>query len=97
LFLNSTTNTSFLNYHKYLHIFSKKASERYPEARPYDHEIHLKPDFKPIKQRPYSLNPEQMDLVDKFIEENLKKGYIEKSNSPQASPFFFVGKKSGDF
>jgi hypothetical protein len=35
-------------YHKYLQLFSKKASERYPELRPYDHEIHLKPDFKPI-------------------------------------------------
>jgi hypothetical protein len=38
-----------------------------------------------------------LDLLDKFIEENLKKGYIEPSNSSQASPFFFVGKKSGDY
>jgi hypothetical protein len=29
----------------------------------------------------------------KFLDENLKKGYIRKSESPIASPFFFVGKK----
>jgi hypothetical protein len=43
-------------YHRYLKLFSKKASERYPDPRPYDHEIHLLPDFKPIRQSPYSLN-----------------------------------------
>jgi hypothetical protein len=28
-----------------------------------------------------------------FIRENLANGFIEQSKSPQASPFFFVGKK----
>ena len=82
-------------YHKYLQLFSKKASERYPEPRPYDHEIHLKPDFKPIRQSPYSLNPQQTDLAKKFVQENLDKGYITTSNSPMASLLFFVGKKDG--
>jgi hypothetical protein len=80
-------------YHQYLNLFSKKASERYPESRPYDHEIHLKPEFKPTRQSPYSLNPKQMDLAKKFVEENLAKGYIINSKSPMASPLFFVGKK----
>jgi len=43
-------------YHQYLKLFNKKASERYSEPRIYDHEIHLKPEFKPFKQSPYSLN-----------------------------------------
>ena len=34
--------------------------------------------------------------MDKFIDENLTKGYIQPSKSPMASPFFFVAKKSGD-
>jgi hypothetical protein len=33
--------------------------------------------------------------MDDFLEENLKKGYIRPSQSPMASPFFFVGKKDG--
>jgi len=31
--------------------------------------------------------------MNKFIDDNLKKGFICKSTSPQASPFFFVAKK----
>ena len=82
-------------YHKYLKLFSKKASERFPEPRPYDHEIHLKADFKPIRQSPYSLNPAQMELAKTFVDENLKKEYIVHSKSPMASPLFFVEKKDG--
>ena len=33
--------------------------------------------------------------MDKFINENLEKGYIQPSQSPFAAPFFFVGKKDG--
>jgi len=35
---------------------------------------------------------EQVEL-DKFLKENLEKGYIRPSQSPMASPFFFVSKK----
>ena len=31
----------------------------------------------------------------KFIEEQLKKGYIRSSKLPQMAPLFFVGKKDG--
>ena len=33
--------------------------------------------------------------MDKFLKENLERGYIRPSQSPMASPFFFVGKKDG--
>jgi hypothetical protein len=33
--------------------------------------------------------------LDKFLKENLEKGYIKPSQSPMASPFFFVKKKDG--
>ena len=82
-------------YHQYLKLFNKKASERYPEPRIYDHEIHLKTKFKPFKQSPYSLNPKQMDIAKEFIDENLKKGYIVHLKSEMASPLYFVGKKDG--
>jgi Reverse transcriptase (RNA-dependent DNA polymerase)/gag-polyprotein putative aspartyl protease len=82
-------------YHKYLSVFDKKTSERLPSPRSYDHEINLKPDFKPKKIPPYSLNPEETKLARKFIDENMAKGYIRPSKSPMASPLFFVGKKEG--
>ena len=36
-----------------------------------------------------------MELTKKFVDENLKKGYIVHSKSPMASLLFFVGKKDG--
>ena len=33
--------------------------------------------------------------LNEFLEENLKSGQIHPSNSPMASPFFFVKKKDG--
>lgn len=83
-------------YEQYSDIFQKKASERFPPSRSYDHSIDLKPDFIPSDCSVYSLTPKERIKHDEFIEENLRKGYIRQSNSPQVSPFFFVGKKDGD-
>ena len=77
------------HFHKYIKLFNKTTSECYPKPRSYDHKIHLWPDFKPIQQSLYSLNPAQMDLAKKFVDKNLKKGYIV-SKSPMASLLFFV-------
>jgi hypothetical protein len=48
-----------------------------------------------IQAKNYNLTlAEQLEL-DKFLKENLKKGYIWPSQSLMASPFFFVAKKDG--
>lgn len=39
------------------------------------------------------MSPIEQEKLDEFLEENLRKGYIRPSKSPQASPFFFVSKK----
>ena len=41
------------------------------------------------------MNLDEQKALDKFLEENLKSGRIRPSNSPMASPFFFVKKKDG--
>ena len=38
----------------------------------------------------YNLTPEEQTELDKFLKENLEKGNIRLSQSPMASPFFFV-------
>ncbi|ESK82962.1 reverse transcriptase-rnase h-integrase [Moniliophthora roreri MCA 2997] len=73
--------------------FEKGKAERFPPARSYDHAIDLKPDFVPRNCKLYPLSPAEQEEQDKFLEENLRKGYIRKSKSPMASPFFFVAKK----
>uniref|UniRef100_A0A0W0FI80 RNA-directed DNA polymerase n=1 Tax=Moniliophthora roreri TaxID=221103 RepID=A0A0W0FI80_MONRR len=73
--------------------FEKGKAERFPPSRSYDHAIDLKPDFVPRNCKLYPLSPLEQQEQDKFLEENLRKGYIRKSKSPMASPFFFVAKK----
>lgn len=84
-------------YHEFLPQFDKKSAERFPPSRPYDHEINLDDSFIPSDCKTYPLNPRQEKLLEQFLEENLRKGYIRPSQSPQASSFFFVGKKDNDY
>jgi len=80
-------------YAEYRTVFEKEASERMPERKAWDHAIDLKTDFIPKDCKIYPLSPEEQKEQDKFLEENLRKGYIRPSKSPMASPFFFVSKK----
>ena len=41
------------------------------------------------------MNTKEKEVCKKFIDENLKAGKIRKSQSPQASLFFFIQKKDG--
>ena len=43
----------------------------------------------------YLLSREEREEVKKFIEKQLRKGYIQPLKSPQTAPVFFVGKKDG--
>jgi len=56
--------------------------------------IDLKEMFKPQKGKIYPLSKNEREEVQNFIEDQLRKGYIRPSKSPQMSPVFFVGKKN---
>ena len=74
-------------------MFEKVESERIPVKKPWDHAINLRKDFVPRKERTYLMSREEKEEVREFVEEQLRKGYIRPSKSPQTSPMFFVGKK----
>ena len=80
---------------RYLDIFNKKRASQFPDKQPWNHKIEMKPAFEPKSFKNYNLTPAEQDKLDKFLKENLDKGYIQKSESPMASPFFFVKKKNG--
>ena len=85
-------------YHKWKEVFDKKASERFPSSCPWDHAIDLKEGFKLKIGKIYPLSVIEQELLDKWLNEQLAKGYIHPSQSSQASPFFFVPKKEkGEF
>ena len=64
-----------------------------PMRKIWDHTIDLKETFKPQKRRIYPLSRDKREEVQNFINDQLRKGYIRLSKSPQTSPVFFVGKK----
>ena len=82
-------------YHKYLKVFSKEESERMPIRKPWDHAIELKETFKPKKGRLILLLHEEQEEVSVFIDDQLRKGYIQPSKLGQTSHVFFVPKKDG--
>jgi hypothetical protein len=75
-------------YHKFGQVFSEEESQRFPGPRPWDHAIELVPDApETLDCKTYPLAHGQQELLDQFIDEHLKKGYIRDSSSPYASPF----------
>ena len=50
----------------------------------------MKEEFEPKFFKNYSLTPQEQIKIEKFLAENMEKGYIWPSKSPMDSPFFFV-------
>ena len=55
----------------------------------------MKEGFVPRKGKVYLLLQEEKEKIWKFIQEQLRKKYIQLSKLPQTAPVFFVGKKDG--
>ena len=84
------------DYCQYADVFSEVESERLPMHKPYDHAIDLKPETpETIRSKVYPMPVNEQAELDRFLEENLRKGYIIPSKSPIASLVFFVKKKDG--
>ena len=77
-------------YHRFFDVFSPTEVDQLPPHRPYDVAIKLEegksPPFSPI----YSLSREERTELFSYIESHLKKGFIQRSTSPAASPILFT-------
>ena len=80
-------------FHKYLKMFEKKELERMPTKKIWDHAIDLREGFVLKKGKIYPLLRIEREEVQVFVKDQLRKGYIRPSKSPQTSPMFFVPKK----
>ena len=81
-------------FHKWIHIFEKKVSERMLMKKLWDYMIEVKNEFMPRKGKFYLLLREERKEIHKFIKEQLRKRYIRPLKSPQTALVFFVGKNS---
>ena len=68
-------------FYQWLKVFGKVESERIPLKKVWDHAIDIKEDFRPSKAKVYPLSRNEREEVQKFINEHLKKGYIQPSKS----------------
>ena len=82
-------------FHRWIKVFGKKQLERMPTQKIWDHITNIKKVFVPRKGKVYPLSREEREKACKFIQEQLRKGYIRLSKSPQMAPVFFIGKKDG--
>ncbi len=83
-------------YQQFAKVFSEQESKRFPPKRAWDHAIEFKKDAPDaVDCKVYPMNRIEDEAVQKFIHDELEKGYIRESKSPYASSFFFVRKKDG--
>jgi len=78
---------------KWRKVFGKVKSERMPIRKIWDHAIDLKEMFVSQKRKIYPLSKDEREEVQNFVEDQLRKGYIRPTKSPQTSLVFFIGKK----
>jgi len=68
-----------------------------PIRKLYDHVIDFVEDATlPKPAKVYLLSLVERNSLDMWINEELRKGYIQPSTSPIAAPFFFVKKHNGN-
>jgi RNase H-like domain found in reverse transcriptase/Reverse transcriptase (RNA-dependent DNA polymerase)/Integrase zinc binding domain len=91
-----TTEELPREYARHHKVFSEDGARRFPPSRVDDHEIKIKPGAPTtIPGKTYPLNPIEMEAAKEWISENEQLGYIERGDSPWATPFFFVKKSDG--
>jgi hypothetical protein len=66
-----------------------------PPDRDIEFIIELVPGTAPIAQRPYHMNPQELEELKKQLADMLSKGLICPSASPWGSPVIFVDKRDG--
>ena len=84
------------HYREYEKVFSEQESEWLPEHKPWDHTIELYPNMlETLRTKIYPMSPTEQEELNRFIDDKLRKGYIQPLKSPMASLVFFVKFRSG--
>jgi hypothetical protein len=84
------------HYQDFKKVFSEVELKRLLEHKLWDHKIDLKPETSSEhRSKNYFMSIDEQHKVDKFLKENVRKSYIQLSQSPFAAPVFFVKKKDG--
>ena len=85
-------------YRDYAELFSESLADELPPVHTkYQCAIDFKKDAAlPKAQKPYPVSFRQREVVEKYINDGLRKGTLRQSKSPIAMPMFLVPKKGGE-
>ena len=97
LSLNTTDSETAIPeaYAEFAPLFQDRELGTLPPHRPYDHTIPLVPDSKTPFGPLYNLSQKELETLREYIDDNLKTGFIRRSESPAGAPVLFVPKKDG--
>ena len=83
-------------YHDFIDVFLKEASDTFSPHTKFDHKIELLKDAGELGHSALrGMSVPQLEFVKKFLEEHLKKGFIEASSAPCSSPILLAKKPGG--
>ena len=83
-------------YKKFLKVFSQEKANKLPLACPgVDHIIKMQPGTQ-LPARPlYGMSKDELEVLKKYLKDNLSKGYIQAFSFLAAAPVLFVKKPGG--
>ena len=83
-------------YKEFLKVFSHEEANKLPPAWPgVDHIIRMHPGTQLPAGPFYGMSRDELEVLKKYLEDSLSKGYIWASSSPAAAPVLFVKKPEG--
>jgi hypothetical protein len=94
----NTESTIPEEYKHHAKVFSEQEAMRFPPSREWDHKITLKPDApETINAKMYTLPKPGREAIQNWVDNMLKKGFIQISDLPYGHATFTVPKKDGTF
>lgn len=82
-------------YHEFVEVFLPKEANELPPHRAFDHKIELKPGEEPPYYRNRPMSARELEVVKKYLDDHLQKGFIRTSTSPAAAPILLAKKPGG--
>jgi hypothetical protein len=84
-------------FEKHVALFSDEEASKFPLSRKWDHKIKLTENAPAsFNCKVYPMSKREQEVEDKFLDENLAKGYIVPSDSPYGFSTFMVPKKDSN-
>jgi len=84
----------FFEYHNFLNVFSHELMNTLPERRLYDHKIQLQKNKTFIFKSLYNMFQDELQVLKKYLKNNLIKDFIQVSSFFTISLILFVKKSS---